>query len=358
VVVAAYNEENVIAKTIRSILQSDYPHLEVVVVDDGSKDKTATVVKETFGHDPRVRLIRQPNGGKSSAICRGFKEAKGEFVVALDADTMIDKDAIAMLVRHFQDDRVAAVSGNVKVGNVHNLLTTWQHIEYVTGFNLERRAYAALNCVTVVPGAIGAWRKKAVLDAGLFKDDTLAEDTDMTLTLLRQGYRVEYEDRAIAYTESPEDLRSLLKQRYRWTYGTLQCLWKHRGALFRWKHGALGFVALPSMWLFQYVFQPLSAIADVLFIMGLFGNEPAKIIGYYFAFLAVDLFASWWAFHAENESPRPLLWLFLQRVVYRQYMTYVVCKSLFSALKGVAVGWNKLRRKGSVDEIEVQSRAG
>lgn len=348
VVIAAYNEEKVICKTVDSILSSDYPAFEVLIVDDGSKDDTASVVQETFANHPYVRLMKKANGGKSSAVNLGFKEAKGEIVVALDADTLIAENAISLLVNHFKNEQVAAVSGNVKVGNKGNLLTNWQHIEYVTGFNLERRAFAALNCITVVPGAIGAWRKTDVEEAGYFKEDTLAEDTDITLTLLRLGKKIEFEEKAYAYTEVPEDIKSLAKQRYRWVYGTLQCLWKHRGALFNREHNSLGYIGLPNMWVFQYLYQTISPIADILFILALFNGNPGKAVTGFILFYLLDFGTSLYAFHLEKESPKPLVSLFLQRILYKQLMTYVVIKSILSAIKGVTVGWNKLKRKGNV----------
>ncbi|MEY2196318.1 polysaccharide deacetylase family protein [Neobacillus sp. BF23-41] len=350
VVIAAYNEEKVICKTVDSILSSDYPAFEILIIDDGSKDDTAVVVQETYTKHPLVRLIKKNNGGKSSAVNLGFKEATGEIVVALDADTLIAENAISLLVNHFKNEKVAAVSGNVKVGNKGNLLTNWQHIEYVTGFNLERRAFAALNCITVVPGAIGAWRKTAVEDAGYFQEDTLAEDTDITLTLLRQGKTIEFEEKAYAFTEVPEDIKSLAKQRYRWVYGTLQCLWKHRDALFNKKHNSLGFIALPNMWLFQYIYQTISPIADILFILALFNPHPERAAIGFILFYLLDLLTSLYAFRLEKESPKPLASLFLQRILYKQLMTYVVIKSIFSAIKGVTVGWGKLKRKGNVTQ--------
>ncbi|MEH7482101.1 polysaccharide deacetylase family protein [Neobacillus drentensis] len=350
VVIAAYNEEKVICKTVDSILSSDYPAFEILIIDDGSKDDTAGVVQEKYTKHPLVRLIKKTNGGKSSAVNLGFKEANGEIVVALDADTLIEENAISLLVNHFKNENVAAVSGNVKVGNKGNLLTNWQHIEYVTGFNLERRAFAALNCITVVPGAIGAWRKTAVEDAGYFQEDTLAEDTDITLTLLRQGKRIEFEEKAYAFTEVPEDIKSLAKQRYRWVYGTLQCLWKHRDALFNKKHNSLGFIALPNMWLFQYIYQTISPIADILFIIALFNPHPERAAIGFILFYLLDFLTSLYAFRLEKESPKPLASLFLQRILYKQLMTYVVIKSIFSAIKGVTVGWGKLKRKGNVTQ--------
>lgn len=349
VVIAAYNEEKVIVKTIESILKSDYPNFEVIIVDDGSTDHTSKVVQDNFALHPQVRLITKTNGGKSSAINRGIRKARGEIIVALDADTLIRKDAISRMLRHFIDPMVAAVSGNIKVGNVNNLLTNWQHIEYVTGFNLERRAFSMFNCITVVPGAIGAWRKEAVIKCGLYKEDTLAEDTDLTLQLLKEGYKIEFEEFAFAYTEAPSDLNSLFKQRFRWTYGTLQCLWKYRKELFNPKRKSLGFIALPNMWLFQFIFQALSPIADVYFIFGLFGAHPWKVIVFYFLFFMLDFIASFFAFKLEGEKYKPLFWVFLQRILYRQIMALVVLKSIVAAVKGMAVGWNKLKRQGDVE---------
>ena len=348
VVIAAYNEEKVICKTVDSILSSDYTKLEIIIVNDGSKDNTGEVVAEAYKNNPKIKLINKQNSGKASSVNVGCKEAKGKIIVSLDADTIMAKDAIKLLIRHFVNKDIAAVSGNVKVGNVSNLLTLWQQVEYITGFNLERRAFSELNCITVVPGAIGAWRKSYVKEAGYFKEDTLAEDADITLNLLRKGYKIAYEEYAYAYTESPGDLKSLLKQRYRWAYGTLQCLWKHKDALFNPDHKSLGFVALPNMWIFQYLFQSLSPLADIYFVVGLFGKDTTKIFIFYLAFLLLDYFAAIIAFRLEKENLKPLIWLFLQRLVYRQFMTYVVVKSIFSALMGITVGWNKLQRKGNV----------
>lgn len=349
VIVAAYNEEKVICNTLNSILKSDYKNFEIIIVDDGSTDYTVKVIKENFGSNPRTLLITKDNGGKSSAINRGLIEARGEIIVSLDADTLISQNAISVLIPHFTDPSVAAVSGNIKVGNIGNLWTVWQHIEYVTGFNLERRAFSMFNCITVVPGAIGAWRKDAITQCGLYKEDTLAEDTDLTLKLLQEGYQVKFEENAYAYTEVPSEMKGLIKQRFRWTYGTLQCLWKYRRQLFHPEKKPLGFMALPNMWLFQFIFQSLSPLADLYFIFSLFSDHPGKVILYYTIFFLVDLFASFYAFRLEKEKIQPLTWIFLQRILYRQVMAFVVLKAILFAIKGMAVGWNKLKRQGNVE---------
>lgn len=350
VVIAAYNEEKVIVSTVRSVLESSYEDMEIIVVNDGSTDGTSLAVREAFRDNPKVVLLEKDNGGKASALNLGFRKASGEIVVAFDADTIVNREAISLLVSHFADEKVGAVSGNVKVGNVHNLLTKWQHIEYVVGFNLERRAFAELDCITVVPGAIGAWRKDDVAACGYYKADTLAEDTDMTLELLRRGRSIRYEEKALAYTEAPGDLRSLLKQRYRWSYGILQSLWKHRDMMFDSSNKTLGFIALPNMWLFQYVFQTLSPIADLILVLGLFTSRAPIFIAYYLVLLFLDYVTAIYAFKLEKEKTGILGWLFLQRIIYRSLMVYINFKAIFNALKGMQVGWNKLKRKGNVKD--------
>ncbi len=162
VLIPAYCEETVIAKSVTSVLQSTCPIEQVIVIDDGSTDDTARVVSDNFGSDPRVRLVRQNNGGKADALNHGIRLIETPVFVAIDADTIISPDAIGLLVRHFNDDRVGAVAGNVKVGNRRNLLTRIQAIEYITAQNLDRRAFEVLNGIMVVPGSIGAWRTEAV----------------------------------------------------------------------------------------------------------------------------------------------------------------------------------------------------
>jgi len=233
VVVPAYNETGGIVRTVQSLLAQRYPRIEILVVDDGSSDGTAAVASGAFGHHADVRVFTKPNGGKASALNYGLARATGEIVVAVDGDTLLAPGAIAALVAPLADGRVGAVAGNAKVGNRINLVTRWQAVEYITSQNLDRRAFALLNCITVVPGAIGAWRRTLVLEAGGFSEQTLAEDQDLTLTLLERGWRIAYADGAVAYTEAPDTLRGLSSQRFRWSFGTLQCAWKHRVALFR-----------------------------------------------------------------------------------------------------------------------------
>jgi cellulose synthase/poly-beta-1,6-N-acetylglucosamine synthase-like glycosyltransferase/peptidoglycan/xylan/chitin deacetylase (PgdA/CDA1 family)/spore germination protein YaaH len=363
VVVPAYNEETVIGNTVRSLLRSNYRGFDILVIDDGSTDGTAAAVRSAFADEPRVRLISKPNGGKAEALNLGFASTDAEIVVALDADTLFEPETIGNLVRHFDNPAVGAVAGNAKVGNRVNLLTRWQALEYITSQNLDRRAFDRLQCIPVVPGAVGAWRRETVLALGGFGSDTLAEDADLTLRVIRAGYRVEYDEAATALTEAPETVPAFLKQRFRWMFGTLQAVWKHRDALFRRKSGAVGMVALPNVLIFQIFFPLISPIIDLTMLVSLgemalraFG-EAADPVGHgfggvlacYLLFLAADYLATASAFlHERGEQKSLLFWLFLQRFFYRQLIYYVAIKSLLTAVRGSMVGWNKLDRTARV----------
>ena len=365
VIVPAYNEEKVIGHTIASLLMQEYDgDIEIVVVDDGSSDSTYDSALAAHGTHPKVAVYTKPNGGKASALNFGLQRAKHEIVICLDADTIFSSDTVAELVQPLHDPNVGAVAGNAKVGNRINLLTRWQAVEYVTSQNLERRAFSLLDCITVVPGAVGAWRRTAVLEVGGFREDTLAEDQDLTLAIRRLGYSVAYADGAVAYTEAPDTLRTLARQRFRWSFGTLQCAWKHRDAMFRARYGSLGWVALPNVWLFQLLLPAISPLADLMFVWSLVsvwmtwqthgGNYALanleQVLFYYAVFLVVDWLAAMIAFLMESGEDKWLTWLILlQRFAYRQIMYWVVLKSFAAAISGQVVGWGKLERKATVD---------
>jgi cellulose synthase/poly-beta-1,6-N-acetylglucosamine synthase-like glycosyltransferase/peptidoglycan/xylan/chitin deacetylase (PgdA/CDA1 family) len=364
ILVPAYNEELVIANTIHSLLASDYSRYEIIVVDDGSQDGTSKVVADNFGGDERVRLLTVANAGKAAALNTGLRHARGEIVIALDADTLFAPQTVGALARRFYDKTLGAIAGNAKVGNRVNLVTRWQALEYITSQNMDRRAFASLNCITVVPGAVGAWRKDLLDEVGGFPSDTLAEDQDLTLRIRRLGYHIGYEETAIAWTEAPHNLRALAKQRFRWAYGTLQCMWKHRDALFRSRYGALGFVAMPNVWIFQILFSLISPVMDLMLIYVLVANaidrwqQPTgytstnlqQVFLYYALFLAIDWVSAGFAFMLDRRERWSLLWwLFLQRFCYRQVMYSVMIKSVAMAIRGPVVGWGKLERKATAE---------
>jgi peptidoglycan/xylan/chitin deacetylase (PgdA/CDA1 family)/spore germination protein YaaH/GT2 family glycosyltransferase len=365
VLIPAFNEAKVIEASVRRVLASRDVGLEVIVIDDGSKDETSAIVRQAFGDHAQVRLLTLQNGGKARALNRGLALAQGDIVVALDADTQFEPDTIARLARWFADPAVGAVAGNAKVGNRVNLVTRWQALEYVTAQNLERRALAALDAITVVPGAVGAWRASALRQLGGFPADTLAEDQDLTIAVQRAGWRVRCDPDAVAWTEAPDSFRGLARQRFRWSFGTLQCLWKHRAILFARRPRGLGRVGLPQAWLFQIGFAAISPLIDLALLVSLAGvviglaehgwaasaPDLARMAIYWALFAAFDLAAAWTAIRLDRrESPR-LLWLLLpQRFGYRQIMYYVVLKALRAAVGGLGVGWGKLDRTGLQDD--------
>src|SRR2546423_15487405 len=348
-VVAAYNEEKVIAETLRSLLTTDYTgELEVIVIDDGSIDRTAAEVEKIANSDPRVRLLRQPNRGKARALQRGLAAMRSGIAVFLDADTHCQRDTLRRLVEPFSDETIAGVSGHAKVGNLRTFIARCQALEYTCGFNLDRRAYTRWNCMTVVPGAISAIRKAAIDDAGGLSLETLAEDTDLTLALHKRGQRMVYVPEAIAWTEAPETVKTLARQRFRWAYGTLQCLWKHRDMVFNWKYRALGWFSLPSVWFFQIILVAITPAVDLFLLASLPFGAWNAVLPFVIVFLGMDVLLATLACIIEHESIL-LAWRILpMRLIYRPMLSYVIWKAIFRAVKGALVGWGKLERTASV----------
>ena len=365
VLVPAYNEEKVIEGTVRSVLASRYPSLRVIVIDDGSRDATLAVAHNAFREEiaqGRVLVLSQANAGKAEALSLGLAHVTEDIFVGIDADTVIAPEAIARLVAHFADPRVGAVAGNTKVGNRVNLWTRWQALEYITSQNFERRALNTLGAVSVVPGALGAWRTAAVRQAGGFHPDTVAEDADLTMSLLERGYQVKYEDRALAYTEAPTTAGGLMRQRFRWSFGILQSVWKHRRAVLR--GGTLGWVAIPNIVVFQILLPLVSPFIDIMYVLGALGYAYAwtfhretadptdllRLTWFFAIFLVVDFIASTIAFALERreEGKREDAWLlpqvWAQRFAYRQLFSIVLFKTLKRAVDGRQFSWDKLER--------------
>jgi cellulose synthase/poly-beta-1,6-N-acetylglucosamine synthase-like glycosyltransferase/peptidoglycan/xylan/chitin deacetylase (PgdA/CDA1 family)/spore germination protein YaaH len=365
VLIPAFNEEKVIVRTIRSVLHSDYKNLRVLVIDDGSKDRTAEVAREAYVKEiaaGRVVVLSKPNAGKAAALNCALEQLDEEIYVGIDADTVIAPDAISKLIPHFEDPLIGAVAGNAKVGNRVNLWTRWQALEYITSQNFERRALDLFHVVTVVPGAIGAWRTAPVKAAGGYPLNTVAEDADLTMNLLEQGLKVDYEDRSLAYTEAPIDARGLMRQRFRWSFGTLQAVWKHRAAFVR--NRAMGLFALPNILIFQMLLPLVSPFIDLMFVAGIghyfldryYHPEAAssasfeKLLTYFLAFLVIDFVTSSIAFslerrHPANKGDRWLLFhIWLQRFAYRQLFSIVLFKTLIRAIDGKPFNWDKIER--------------
>jgi peptidoglycan-N-acetylglucosamine deacetylase len=349
VVMAAYNEEKVIAQTLRTLLSTDYKgEIEVVVVDDGSRDQTAAEVERVACNEPRVRLLQQENHGKARALQRGLASARNGIVVFIDADTQCQRDTLPRLLEPFADAGVGAVSGHAKVGNLRTFIARCQALEYTCGFNLDRRAYNRWECITVVPGAISAVRKQAIDEAGGLSLETLAEDTDLTLSLHRQRQRIVYVPDAIAWTEAPESVATLARQRSRWAYGTLQCLWKHRDMVFNWNYRALGWFSLPSIWFFQIILVAVTPMVDLFLIASLPFGAWNAVLPFIIIFLAMDVILATLACLLERE-PIVRAWRILpMRLIYRPMLSYCIWKAILRAIKGAWVSWGKLERTASV----------
>ena len=369
IIIPAFNEAQVIRASVERILESDYRDIEVLVVDDGSTDTTAQIVRDVFTGDLRVKLLTLANGGKARALNRALEITSGDVIVALDADTQFLPDTVRRLAGWFANPLVGAVAGNARVGNQVNLATRWQAVEYVTAQNVERRALDALGAITVVPGAVGAWRRTALEAVGGYPVDTLAEDQDLTIAIQRKGWRIAYDVEAIALTEAPETFAGLASQRFRWSFGTLQCLWKHRAVIRNGRPRGLAWIGLPQAWLFQIVFAAVSPIIDLALMLSVIDtavrvwqhglaqtqSDLLRMAIYWSVFVSIDLFAGWIAYWLDgNRKGFPPLLMLAQRFFYRQLMYGVVLRSIAAALRGQIVGWGKLERSGSVRMVPIE----
>ncbi len=379
VLIPAYNEAKVIIRTIRSVMMSNYKNLRIVVIDDGSTDNTYRAAVDAYPADiasGRLTVLTKPNGGKADALNYALDRIDEEVYIGIDADGVIAHDAITNLVSHFANPKIAAVAGNAKVGNRVNLWTRWQALEYITSQNFERRALDLFDVVMVVPGAIGAWRTDVVKAGHGYHTNTVAEDADLTMNLLEQGYSVIYEDRALAFTEAPVNMDGLIRQRFRWSFGILQAIFKHRAAITR--RRAMGLFALPNTLIFQILLPLVSPLIDLMFVAGVanyfydkhFHPEAAsaqsfeKLLVFFLAFLIIDFTASALAFTLERKHPasRGDAWLlfhiWIQRFTYRQVFSIVLFKTIKRAIDGKPFNWDKLDRTAKMSEATEKITSG
>lgn len=365
VVIPAYNEAKVILATIEPLLAAVHPkQFEVIVVDDGSSDDTLSLLQAHYSHHPIVKVLHQTNQGKSAALNHAVRNTNADIIITLDADTIVSKMAIMELTHYFSNQQVGAVAGNIKVGNRNNALTKMQANEYILNHNLLRRAFSILNGLMIVAGATGAWRRDLILQKGGFPTDTLAEDEDLTLKIRKQGYTIEFADKAITYTEAPETLKLYLKQRYRWVFGGLQAMWKHRDILFRSQYGWLGLFVFPNTIIGTLLVPIIGPMMDLVFLalvsVLLFNHvyyptdheliKLVTMVKYYLFFLILELIQGIIAFLFENNEDKTLLlWMIPQKLFSRWMLFYITLKAVLAALKGQAVGWNKFKRTATVD---------
>ena len=346
VVVPAFNEAANIAATIASLRRSDYPQVEIIVVDDGSTDRTADIVASLAG--PDLRLIRQRNAGKPAALNTGIANARHDLLVLVDGDTVFEPAALGRLIQPLADPTIGAVAGNTKVANRRGLLGRWQHLEYVIGFNLERRMFDLARCMPTVPGAIGAFHREVLTDVGGVSDQTLAEDTDLTMAIARGGWRIVYQPDAIAHTEAPASLRQLWRQRYRWCYGTLQAMWKHRSSLRQGGiPGTFGRRGLLYLMVFQVLLPLCAPAVDVFAVYGLIFLPLAKVAAVWCGFVVLQALTAAYALRLDHEPIRTVWALPFQQFVYRQLMYLVVVQSVVMAAIGGRLRWHRMTRHGA-----------
>lgn len=371
VLVPAYNEWVVIIKTINNLLQSEYiSNLEILLIDDWSKDDTLKIAKENFGQNPKINIISQENSGKAMALNNWINHAKWEIIIVQDADTIFNTDAIWNLVRHFANKNIWAVAGNVKVWNLDSFMWRCQALEYMTSQNLDRRAFDVLNCITVVPWAIGARRKTAVIEVWWLSSQTLAEDSDLTVCVLRNWRKIAHEQDAIAWTEAPDSISGFTKQRFRWMFGTLQMMRKHSDMLFSFRQVWLWRFALPNLFIFQIVFPLLSPILDLIWFINIFvlvfhlfshysqtvASWNLHTLIYYLIFLWIDTLVTIITFWMEKEKNISLVLRFpLQKIVYRFLMYWVWLKVIYTAMTWKWVWRNKLIRKWTVNDKNINN---
>jgi biofilm PGA synthesis N-glycosyltransferase PgaC len=351
VLVPVYNEEVVIVAAVRSLLALDYPALDILIVDDGSTDETfalATAMQGEYG-GATVRVVRKRNGGKASALNTGIALARTRFVLCMDGDSRLTPDSLRYAMRHFADPRVGAVAGNVKVVNRTNLWTRLQALEYIEGLNLARRAQGFMRAVNIVPGPIGVFRRDVLAAVGGYDTDTYAEDADVTLKVLTAGWHIVYEPRAVAWTEAPESLLDLIKQRYRWTRGILQALRKRRSWLASPRGGVVVWGSLLAM-LFEAIIWPAVNVLGNLFfaLAALSAGAPAGILSWWALLTMLDTAAALYAVTMEGEE----LSLVPYAVVYRFFFISLVdvakLFATFEQLLNTRMSWGKLERVGRI----------
>jgi len=350
ILVPAYNEGVVIERSIRSLVELDYPNFEIIVIDDGSTDDTLEIALRLEGKhgNVQVKVVTQANGGKSAALNHGARVSDGDVVVCVDGDSRLHPLTLLMAMRHFENPEITGIAGNVKIVNRRNMLTRLQSLEYIEGLNLVRRGQALLRAVNIVPGPIGIFRREAVIDVGGWSSDTFAEDCDLTLKLLSKNYKIDYEPDAISYTEAPESLLPLLKQRYRWTRGILQAMRKHKALLI---DASRGFRVLITMWqmIMESILWPLmNVMANVLFLVVgiLFGMSPLLVL-WWVQLTILDMIAAMYTVSIEREELYHVPYALLYRVFFVQIVDVAKLAATIEEMMGIKMGWGKLERTGS-----------
>lgn len=371
VLISCYNEEAVIKNTINAVFANTYKNFKLVIVNDGSTDQTAAIVKRLkrkSKYKKQMVFYDRKNEGKAKALEYGIRRTKSKWIIFCDADTIFAPDTIEKFVdTTTKYKKLGAVAGKIQVGNAQSFLTRSQVIEYGLSHILIKSSQDASNMITVVPGALGMWNRKALMDAGGFSSDTLAEDADTTMRLISLGYAVKYRSDITARTEAPESFKMLYKQRTRWQLGNLQSLAKHRRGLFRRKYGTLGFLGMPLFYIeiISALVFPMLFVYTVIGLIGRFtaweitlpnnvrfANSPAMLfIGAVLLFTEFSTYLIAIAFENTHGVSRRKLFLTIPYyvTVYKLFMSYSSLVALSRAIRGTLQGWGHLKRTASVE---------
>ncbi|QLH02901.1 glycosyl transferase [Nitrosopumilus cobalaminigenes] len=344
VVIPAYNEEKVIANTIEGLLETKYPNKEIIFVDDGSKDATLSIASR---YKDQIRVLHKENGGKATALNYGMVYAKGEIIVIVDADTIIGRNALKEIVKGFEiNEHVAAVAGNIKVRNRMNWITKCQALEYITGIQIIRRAFDVFGSITIVPGALGAFRKSFLTEAGAYGKDTIVEDFDQTIKLLKAGLITQGSSKATAYTEAPNTLKDFVAQRKRWYRGNIQVLKRHSDALTNPRFGYLQRLSLPYLFLGMVVTPIIGFIATANAILGIIMGDGLYILQISLIFIVVHYLMTALALRIDDEDPK-LLWHTIFLVFgFKQIVDFLLLKAIIEQLRNKKATWTSAKRIG------------
>lgn len=356
IIVPIYNEDKVLKDSIESLLNLDYDNYEIIMVNDGSTDNTLEVAQALVGvhkgrySDIKVTLINKQNAGKAIALNTGISVSQAEFVLCMDADSKLSPNCLKVGMRHFNDPKVGAVAGNVKVLNRKRFLTDLQALEYIEGLNMVRAAQSYLRLVNIIPGPIGIFRKKALESAGYYSDDTFAEDADVTLKILSAGWKIYYEPLAISYTQVPITLQQLIKQRYRWTRGILQSLRKHKSSVFTSKSPSIGYTFIIMFMFYEALVWPVMNIAaNAFFIFAALYFGISSLLFYWWAGLAIlDLAAALYCIAVEKEEFRLVWYAIIYRMVFILIIDISKAMSTIEEFLGIKMSWGKLERQANL----------
>ncbi|MGE5498987.1 MAG: glycosyltransferase [Syntrophothermus sp.] len=354
IIVPVYNEGKVLEASINSLLQLDYPNYEIIIVNDGSTDNTKEVGQTLIGFHQgkhasvRVSMISKPNGGKSKALNAGIQYSKADFVLCMDGDSQLGMNTLRDGIKHFADPSIGAVAGNVKVMNRQKMWTDLQALEYVEGLNMPRSAQSFIKLVNIIPGPIGIFRKKAIVDAGWYSSDTFAEDADLTLKIMAAGWKIYYEQNAISYTEAPEKLLQLLKQRYRWTRGILQSILKHKKHMI---NPTLNFSNTLVLWSMAYealIWPVMNIFANLFFIIVALVYGMSNLLAFWWASIALlDLMTALYCVAVEKEDIRLVPYALIYRLFFILMIDITKAAATAEEFLGIEMNWGKLERVGS-----------